>query len=455
MSQQSSTAPSVDLEKQQEPNTQRGHRPIDEKQVERTPSAPTQQDSGAVSPFHPSQFPDGGKNAYLCLLGGFCCLFCSFGWLNCLGVFQNYYQMNQLREYSPSTIAWIPSVQIFVMFFPGPIVGWVNDNHGPKYLLVFGTFFHVFGLMMTSLCDEYYQFFLAQGVCSPLGLNCIFQAATTTIPTWFLKKRGLAYGIMAAGSGLGGIIFPIMATHLIPEVGFGWTMRIIAFVIFGLCLIATITVTSRLPPTPRAFELKVFLEPFKDTKFNLVTASSFFFFLGLFIPINFIEVQAIHNGMSARLAGYLLSVLNAASIFGRIIPGALADKVGKFNMQALWCTVAGILILALGLPASSNAAFITFAALYGFASGAYVSLLPAQMAQISRVEQIGVRVGVTFAVVSFAGLIGNPIAGAIVDACNGAYWGLNVFAGVACVIGATLFIFTRMYIADWKIVARV
>jgi hypothetical protein len=53
-------------------------------------------------------------------------------------------------------------------------------------------------------------------------------------------------------------------------------------------------------------------------------------------------------------------------------------------------------VLALGLPASSNAAFITFAALYGFASGAYVSLLPAQMAQISEVHQIGVRIGVTF-----------------------------------------------------------
>lgn len=81
-----------------------------------------------VSPYHPSQFPDGGKDAYLCLLGGFCCLFCSFGWLNCLGVFQNYYQMNQLRAYSPSTVAWISSLEIFVMFLPGPIVGWVYDN---------------------------------------------------------------------------------------------------------------------------------------------------------------------------------------------------------------------------------------------------------------------------------------------------------------------------------------
>jgi MFS family permease len=306
MSQTTIAAPSLDEEKQRERMAD-----IEKSSIGDTNTEPTQPAAAPLNPWHPSQFPDGGKAAYFCLLGGFSCLFCSFGWLNCLGVFQNYYQMNQLRDYSPSTIAWIPSIQIFVMFFPGPIVGWVYDNHGPKYLILFGTFFHVLGLMMTSLCTEYYQFILAQGICSPLGLNCIFQAGTSTIPTWFLKKRGLAFGIMAAGSGLGGIIFPIMASHLIPEVGFGWTMRIIAFVILGLMIVASFTVTSRLPPKPRPFELRVFIEPFKDVKFVLCTASSFFFFMGLFIPINFIEIQAIHYGMSTRLAGYLLAILNA------------------------------------------------------------------------------------------------------------------------------------------------
>lgn len=124
-------------------------------------------------------------------------------------------------------------------------------------------------------------------------------------------------------------------------------------------------------------------------------------------------------------------------------------------MQTLWCFVAAILVLALGLPASSNAAFITFAALYGFASGAFVSLLPAQMAQISPIEQIGVRVGVVFACISFAGLVGNPIAGAIVVHNHGKYWGLNVFAGVMLLSGASLFLLTRMYIAQWKIAAKV
>lgn len=120
-------------------------------------------------------------------------------------------------------------------------------------------------------------------------------------------------------------------------------------------------------------------------------------------------------------------------------------------MQSFWCTVAGIVVLALGIPASSNAAFIIFAALYGFASGAFVSLLPAQVAQISKMEQIGIRIGVVFACTSIAGLVGSPIAGALVDANDGAYWGLNVFSGVMIMSGSAMFAFTRMYIADWKL----
>ncbi|KAF2709681.1 MFS general substrate transporter [Pleomassaria siparia CBS 279.74] len=400
---------------------------------------------------HPSMFPEGGRDAWLALLGAFCCLFCSFGWINCVGVFQNYYQSNQLKDYTPSTVAWITSCEIFIMFFPGPIVGFFYDNYGPRYLLIFGTFMHVFGIMMTSLSSEYYQFILSQGICSPLGLNCIFNAGASSVPTWFFKKRGAAYGVMAAGSGLGGIIFPIMASHLIPQVGFGWAMRICAFLILALMIVAMFTVRSRLPPTPRKLALSVFLEPFTDIRFNLLTFSSFLFFMAIFIPINFIEVEAIANGMSTTLASYLLAVLNAASIFGRIIPGILADKLGRFNMQMFMAYFTSILVLAVALTASNNAAFITFAAFYGFASGAFVSLAPAQIAMISKIEQIGIRLGVMFSVVSFAGLVGSPIAGQIVVKDHGAFDGLNIFAGVLLLAGAVMFTVTRMIVAEWKI----
>ncbi|KAM6504669.1 hypothetical protein FSOLCH5_015172 [Fusarium solani] len=58
----------------------------------------------------------------------------------------------------------------------GPIVGILYDKYGPRYLILGGSFLHVFGLMMTSLTAQYYQILLAQGVCSAIGVSAIFQS---------------------------------------------------------------------------------------------------------------------------------------------------------------------------------------------------------------------------------------------------------------------------------------
>jgi len=174
-------------------------------------------------PMHPNNFSgDRFERApVLCLIGAFFAIFCSFGWINCVGFFQQYYQENQLKLYSPSSISWIISLETFFMFFGGPLVGIAYDRYGPRYLLIAGTFLHVFGLMMTSLSSEYYQFILAQGICSPIGACLLFFATVTSSMTWFFKWRALAFGIVAAGSSLGGVILPIMVAKLIPQIGFG------------------------------------------------------------------------------------------------------------------------------------------------------------------------------------------------------------------------------------------
>jgi len=63
----------------------------------------------------------------------------------------------------------------------GPIVGKLYDNYGPRWILLAGTFFHVFGLLMTSVSTEYYQFILAQGICSPIGASMVFYPCLSLI----------------------------------------------------------------------------------------------------------------------------------------------------------------------------------------------------------------------------------------------------------------------------------
>ncbi|KAF2173881.1 hypothetical protein M409DRAFT_62108 [Zasmidium cellare ATCC 36951] len=396
--------------------------------------------------FDPRQNPD---------LGGFCTLFCSFGWINAIAVFQNYYQTHQLAEYSPSTIAWIPSLETFMNFFLGPVVGAILDRYGHRWLLIVGTFLHVFGLMMTSLCTEYYQFILAQGICSPIGVCMIFFPAMASITTWFYKKRAFAFGIVAAGSSLGGVIFPIMIQRLIDDVGFGWSMRIAAFLILFLMIIANLTITSRMPPRKTPFKLMAFIEPLKEVPFDLTAFGSFLFFLGLFIPINYIITEAVEYGMSENLAQYLVSILNAASLFGRVLPGYVADRIGRFNMTIIMCFFSAVIVLAMWIPSKANAPIIVFAALYGFGSGAFVSLAPSMIAQISDVRKIGVRTGTFFATISIAALISNPIGGALITRWDGKYTGLQIFAGVIMFAGSCFIAAARVRLSGPKIVEKI
>jgi MFS family permease len=243
--------------------------------------------------INPADFPDGGLEACLVVLGGWCSLFVSFGWINCIGVFQEYYQLTLLSQYSSSTVSWIPSMEVFMMFFGGPVFGKVFDSYGPRYLLLVGSFFHVFGLMMTSLSTKYYQFLLAQGVCSALGASAIFYAAMNSIGTWFYKNRATAFGVMASGSSLGGVIYPIMVSKLIPKIGFPWTMRAAAFMILGMLIIANFTVKSRLTPRPKKFDVMDFIRPLKEPAFALICAASFMFFFGTFLPFDFVILQLV------------------------------------------------------------------------------------------------------------------------------------------------------------------
>lgn len=341
-----------------------------------------------------------------------------------------------------------------MMFIMGPVLGHWFDCYGPRYLLLAGTFFHVFGIMMTSLAHEYYQFLLAQGLCSAFGASMIFYPAMSSLPTWFFRRRAFAFGLVASGSSMGGVIFPILVSHLIPQIGFGWSMRVCGFLVLGLMIIANVTVRSRMPRMSKRLSLAALARPLTELAFALTTIGSFFFMFGMYQPINFIILAARHAGMSARLAAYLVPIFSGASFFGRVLPGLVADRVGRYNTTIALCVFTALTVLALWLPsyaASSyghaNATSIAFAVLFGFGSGSFVSLTPSLVAQISPVKEIGLRSGTFFALLSFAALFSNPVGGALISADGGKYTGLQVFCGVALLVGTAIIYGARVVLA--------
>ncbi|OCT47942.1 hypothetical protein CLCR_04095 [Cladophialophora carrionii] len=410
----------------------------------------------AATPWaDPSSFPDGGRQAWLTVAAASACFFVSWGWINCVGVFQERYMSVELKQYSPSTVAWIPAVETFFMLATGPVAGFIFDNYGPTKLLIVGSFMHVFGLMMASISTEYYQFMLSQGVCSAIGACCIFTPAVACVSTWFFKKRGMAIGITASGSSLGGVLFPIIVSRMIERNGFPWAMRTCAFLILGLCTFAILTLRARFPPRPRPWSLVAFVRPLKEVPMLLLTLATFFFYWGMFPVFSFVTAVAHGRGMSLELAQYLVSILNAGSVFGRTLPGILGDKFGRFNVMTVFCTLTAILILAVWISSDTNVGQLVFAPVFGFASGAAIGLTPALIAQVSPIQEIGVRTGTVFAAGSLGALTGSPIGGALITRDHGGFLYLQLFGGIVCLVGCAFFAVARVYLVGYDLKKKV
>ncbi|KAI0905315.1 major facilitator superfamily domain-containing protein [Ustulina deusta] len=413
------------------------------------------------SPASSSDFPDGGRQAWLTVLGAWFCLFASYGFISSAGVYQDYYETHLLSQYSPSTISWIPALQLFALSALAPFVGVFFDSYGPRVPVALGSFLVILGLMTQSLSTQYYQLILSQAICAGLGMGMIFHSSINSVATWFKRRRGLAMGIASSGSGVGGVILPIMFDRLVGQIGFPWTVRTIGFVLLPLQLVAILTVRSRLDHQPKPFHVMKLLHPFRDLAFDLNAAACFFGTLGLLLPFNYLKVAAAATNISPNLLPYILPILNSTSIIGRIVPLWAGDHLGVFNMATLFILLGAVLVVALWIPGvGSSGAVIAFAVLYGLPLGYFVATIAALVAKISDIREIGVRVGATFFVNAIAGLIGSPVAGQLIGVGNWSsgpeeFRGLQIFCGLAVFVSALLFGLTRVYIGGWSLATRV
>lgn len=119
------------------------------------------------------------------------------------GAYQTFYESNLLESETASNISWIGSVQGFLLFVGGAIAGPFFDMGYLRTLLFLGTFLNVFGMMMTSICTNYWQVFLAQGVAVGTGNGCLFLPSVAIVSQYFTTKKAFAFGIASTGSSIG------------------------------------------------------------------------------------------------------------------------------------------------------------------------------------------------------------------------------------------------------------
>ncbi|ROW17074.1 hypothetical protein VPNG_01291 [Cytospora leucostoma] len=388
-------------------------------------------------PFTP---PDGGRAAWQTVAAGWLCQFCSFGFINALGTFQLVYQEDILKHDSSSSISWILTMQLFLMFFLSQPVGMVVDMFGPRAILIPTSVLAVGGLIGLSFARVYWQIFLAQSLCFGLGAAGIFVPGLVAASQYFKTKRALAVGIVASGSSVGGVIFPIFLDKLFNKVGFGATIRWTALMVGVLLVIANLLVVPPLKPKGWAARRSILsVAVFKKPSYLCFVGGSFLFFWGLFGPFNYLPSFAEQTQKTYYIGPYAVSILNAASIFGRILPPLYSDRIGHMRVLVVCSFFSGLSILAIWLPINyhrSVGGLIFFALFFGFFSGAFVSLITPCLVEVAggHTHDLGAMLGTYFAVAAIASLTGLPIQGSISSGVD--LMKLMVFSGVTILAGS-------------------
>ncbi|KAF8155548.1 major facilitator superfamily domain-containing protein [Crassisporium funariophilum] len=391
----------------------------------------------------PPTFPDGGREAWTVVAGAWLAVFVSFGFLNAFGGFQAYYKTHQLADQSESNIAWIGAFQTFCIYFMGSVFGSLFDKYGARPLIITGGIGFAFACMMQSICTKYWHFFLAQGLLQGLCLSALFSPSFACVNHWFFKRRGLALGIVTSGSSVGGVLWPIAIDHLIIKVGFGWALRICGFISLVLTAGAATMVKGRLPRRTGseffAFDL------FRLPAYTFFCIGMFFIVFGIFFILFFLPSYGAIHGFNSNMIFYSISILNAASFFGRILPGMAADSWGRYNIMIVTGILSSVLTFA-SIAAKNTASILVVGAIYGFTSGNVLSLQGACVPPLlDDPRKIGVAIGQMLSVSGVGALLGPPICGWLI-AFNG-FKSAQIFSGVMIAVGSGFLFVTRTYLA--------
>lgn len=287
---------------------------------------------------------------------------------------------------------------------------------------------------------------LAQGVVVGIGAGMNFIASVTVVGTYFSTKRSTAQGIAATGSCFGGIIYPVVIKQLLADgLSLAWSTRVVAFLMLATLLASAAVMRPRSDLPPRRSGPLFDADSLRDAPFAIWLVACFFTFIGLYIPFFYVEVDALSIGVSEDMSFYMLTIMNAASIPGRVVPAAIADRVGNLHIIIPAVLLSGV--VALGwMRVNDEGSLIAVSVLFGLANGAINSVVPGAVAFLCPdLSKLGSNIGMTLFASGLGMLVGTPVAGAILGSGGGEkFWAAFCFTGVVVLAGGVLICVCRV-----------
>ena len=335
-------------------------------------------------------------------------------------------------------------------FFAGvlsPVAGWLIQRFRLKTLMVAGCVLLGGALVAHALTSSPYVVYAARTV---MGVSLCLVGVLPSIvlvSNWFVRRRGLALGILLTGTSIGGVVIPQIATPLIAAYGWRTAMIAVSMLVWVVLLPAVLLLVKDRPaeigaqPDGEASATTASVsaastgltlaQALRTPLFWTLALCAAAVFYPIFVSTQQFILQAAKIGLSPQQASFGLSSLFFVSVLGKFLFGALSDRFPPTRVMLACCLVmfASTLVL-LNLTASTIFAFLIP---FGFGYGGTFVLLQRIAADYFGNRDYPKILGVLIVIETVGASIGGLVTGRMADAAGGDY--TKAFYAVIAVSG--------------------
>jgi OFA family oxalate/formate antiporter-like MFS transporter len=311
------------------------------------------------------------------------------------------------------------------------VMGLLADKYGPRKILTISAILASLGYFLMPLCHHAWQLFLIYGVLIGVGMGGIFVPVISTIVRWFARRRSLMTGVVGSGVGLGLLVFSPVSSALIARVGWGETFFIMGFLTLIVGVVAAQffrrdPLSSGLTPDGQSEDWlrPAHLENTREFSFrealgtrqywSIFVMILAFGFFSASVSVHLVpEVE--HQGIASGTAANILAASGFFLVAGRIIQGALADRIGNKSIFVLGFTISTLALVWIFFLKTEYAYFV-FAAAIGFCQGGIGVGQSPLLASLFGLGALGTIFGLTGFGFTVGAAVGPFVTGKIYDA---------------------------------------
>lgn len=372
----------------------------------------------------------------------------AYGCIYSFGVF-----FKSLREdlgWSAAATSGVFSLYLLSYCCFGTLSGWAVDRFGPKIVITIGGIFIGSGFLLTSYVYKLWHIYVYYGLLVGIGMSAIYGPLLVTTSRWIHKRRGLALGIVSSGIGVGNVLLPFLASHLILQYGWRTSYSIMGSLAGGGIIILAILLLRKDPSFRKYMQSnsKLNVEGHTDIVENYPMMKIFFvqvfwLFAVVYLMVGFgLQMMILHVvpyivkmfKTSPLIAAGVFSIMGASSIVGRLSMGAMSDFIGRKQALIICVLLEGVAILTFINMASVYAPYI-FAVLFGFGFGGHTPQFPGLTGELFGLEKMGSITGLYQIFYGVGGAFGSFLAGVVLDRTD-SYSNAFALAGIAMLLAA-------------------